>query len=68
MTDAERYEVEELRHDARLDAEDYESRCPACGDVIDYCQGHGEIGDPQGFAILQAHDDGDHSGCRDEEE
>jgi len=39
------------------------SRCPACGDVIDYCQGHGEMGDPAGFAILQAHDDDDHSGC-----
>jgi hypothetical protein len=39
------------------------SRCPACGDVIDYCQGHGEIGDPAGRAILDAHDDGDHSGC-----
>ena len=37
--------------------------CPACGDPIDYCQGHGEIGDPAGFAILMAHDDGDHSGC-----
>ena len=43
--------------------EDYVSRCPACGDVIDYCQGHGEIGDPAGFAILAAHDDDDHSGC-----
>ena len=41
----------------------YVSRCPACGDPIDYCQGHGEIGDPVGFAILQAHDDGDHTGC-----
>lgn len=41
----------------------YEPGCPACGDPIDYCQGHGEIGDPAGFAILAAHDDGDHSGC-----
>lgn len=39
------------------------ARCPACGDVIDYCQGHGEIGDPAGRAILDAHDDGDHTGC-----
>lgn len=39
------------------------SRCIACGDPIDYCQGHGMIGDPTGYAILQAHDDGDHSGC-----
>ena len=40
-----------------------EALCPACGSVIDYCQGHGEIGDPAGFAILQAHDNNDHSGC-----
>lgn len=39
------------------------SRCPACGDYIDYCQGHGEIGDPAGYAILRAHDDDDHQGC-----
>lgn len=39
------------------------ARCPACGNPIDYCQGHGEIGDPAGFAILAAHDDGDHSHC-----
>ncbi len=37
--------------------------CPACGDRIDYCQGHGEIGDPAGYAILEAHDDGDHAKC-----
>ena len=30
-----------------------ESVCPACGDFIDYCQGHGEIGDPEGYAILK---------------
>ena len=46
--------------------EEYISRCPACGDYIDYCQGHGEIGDPVGFAILTAHDDGDHGGCHPE--
>jgi hypothetical protein len=39
------------------------ARCPACGDVIDYCQGHGEIGDPMGHATLAAHDDGQHDGC-----
>jgi hypothetical protein len=43
--------------------EEYVERCPACGEPIDYCQGHGEIGDPGGCAILAAHDDGDHSGC-----
>jgi hypothetical protein len=37
--------------------------CPACGDPIDYCPGHGETGDPAGFAILQAHDIGDHAEC-----
>jgi len=40
-----------------------EALCPACGNATDYCQGHGEIGDPAGFAILQAHDNDDHSGC-----
>lgn len=37
--------------------------CPACGDPIDYCQGHGEIGDPIGAMILKQHDDGFHDGC-----
>lgn len=39
------------------------SRCPVCGGPCDYCQGHGEIGDPAGFQIMQDHDDGDHSLC-----
>jgi hypothetical protein len=43
--------------------EEYVSRCPACGDPIDYCQGHGEIGDPWGFRILTQHDNGDHTDC-----
>lgn len=43
-----------------------EARCPACGSPIDFCQGHGEIGDPAGFALLAAHDDGDHTGCHPE--
>lgn len=33
-----------------------ESTCPACLEPISYCQGHGPIGDPAGYAILQAHD------------
>ena len=37
--------------------------CPACGDPIDYCQGHGSSGDPVGFAILMKHDDGKHEEC-----
>lgn len=39
------------------------SRCPACGDPSDYCQGHGEIGDPESHAILDMHDAGNHAGC-----
>jgi hypothetical protein len=46
------------------------SRCPACGDVIDCCQGHGDIGDPYGAETLRLHDLGVHNvchpdGCRD---
>lgn len=43
--------------------EEYVSHCPVCGDVIDYCRGHGEIGDPAGFAIMQRHDADDHRDC-----
>ena len=42
---------------------EYVSRCPACGDIIDYCQGHGPIGDPDGCAVLEAHDRDDHEFC-----
>ncbi|QGH79325.1 hypothetical protein KNU78_gp82 [Gordonia phage Sukkupi] len=38
-------------------------RCVVCGDVVDYCQGHGSIGDPDGAAVLRAHDDEDHTRC-----
>ncbi|HEY6057206.1 MAG TPA: hypothetical protein VIV06_04200 [Candidatus Limnocylindrales bacterium] len=48
--------------EAEAEAE-YVSRCPACGDPIDYCQGHGEIGDPTGAAILADHDAGQHWRC-----
>ena len=44
-------------------APEVEPACPACGDPIDYCTGQGEIGDPAGFAILVAHDAGDHADC-----
>jgi len=40
-----------------------DSRCPACGDPIDYCRGHGEIGDPLGADILKLHDLGLHQDC-----
>lgn len=39
--------------------------CPACGNPASFCPGHGDIGDPDGRAILDAHDDGDHSRCYD---
>jgi hypothetical protein len=54
------YDVEqrEMRDD-----EEYIARCPACGDPIDYCQGHGQIGDPVGYRILACHDRDDHGGC-----
>lgn len=45
------------------DFDEYYPECPACGEDIQYCQGHGEIGDPEGAAILAMHDDGDHSRC-----
>ena len=37
--------------------------CPACGNPIDYCTGHGVSGDPAGWSTLNAHDNGDHSLC-----
>lgn len=40
-----------------------ESKCPACGEFISYCQGHGEIGDPYGHQILEQHDEDNHSMC-----
>lgn len=45
------------------DTVEYTSLCVACGTVIDYCQGHGTIGDPEGRAILDAHDNDDHTTC-----
>jgi hypothetical protein len=62
---------DETDDDAVTDDEtddEYESvsLCPACGEPSDYCQGHGELGDPSGFAILAAHDNGDHSQCVEE--
>lgn len=41
----------------------YIGRCPACGEPSDFCQGHGETGDPVGHQVLEQHDDGDHSSC-----
>jgi hypothetical protein len=60
-------DADQGRHDDRTQDDDqddeYESVCPACGSPISYCQGHGEYGDPIGFAILKAHDNGDHTVC-----
>jgi hypothetical protein len=39
------------------------SCCPACGEPIDYCQGHGELGDPDGYWIIEQHDKGEHQYC-----
>lgn len=43
--------------------DEYVAICPACGSPIDYCQGHGPIGDVVGASILERHDNGDHSSC-----
>lgn len=37
--------------------------CPVCGDTMDHCSGHGEIGDPVGHAVLNEHDNGIHGWC-----
>lgn len=44
-------------------ATDFAGFCPACGNSPDYCQGHGEMGDPNGYAIIEMHDTGNHSQC-----
>lgn len=45
------------------EAADDVERCPVCGDPADYCQGHGETGDPRGWRKMIAHDHGDHTEC-----
>lgn len=45
------------------EAADDVERCPVCGDPADYCQGHGETGDPRGWRKVIAHDHGDHTEC-----
>lgn len=45
------------------EADDDGERCPVCGDPADYCQGHGETGDPRGWRKMIAHDHGDHTEC-----
>lgn len=48
------------RHGKIAEADDV-ARCPACGDPIDYCRGHGA--GSMGQFILDLHDDDDHSEC-----
>lgn len=44
--------------------EERPSRCPACGDIMDYCQGHGKSGDFRGWRILVDHWENDeHIDC-----
>lgn len=54
-------EHEEPSHGETDDEEP--ASCPACGEYIDFCMGHGPIGDPVGFDILDRHDNDDHSRC-----
>lgn len=67
-------EMLEMQYEERVaptldDGPDYhaddpgDAHCIVCGDLVDYCSGHGETGDPAGFAILQQHDMDDHSHC-----
>lgn len=37
--------------------------CVACGNPIDYCPGHGLIGDPIMALVLERHSNGDHCAC-----
>lgn len=37
--------------------------CPACGQPIDHCHGHGMIGDPAGYHALTMHNEGHHILC-----
>lgn len=37
--------------------------CPSCGEREEWCQGHGQIGDPVGYRIALAHDRGWHGRC-----
>jgi hypothetical protein len=45
---------------------EYAEACPACGEPVDYCQGHGPMGDPVGYAIIELHNDDEHSLCHPE--
>ena len=62
----ERLEGEQIKAE-QFDGADLEgwdeSRCVACGELIDYCMGHGTMGDPEGAAVLAWHDLEVHTLC-----
>lgn len=43
--------------------DEYVPACPVCGNAEDYCQGHGEIGDPTGHRVMLQHDSDYHRDC-----
>lgn len=45
-----------------IPTEDINIGCPACGHSLPNCEGH-SLRDREANAILDAHDDGDHTGC-----
>lgn len=47
---------------ASIDHDD-DPHCPACGEPIQFCPGHGEYADPMGARTLADHDSGDHTSC-----
>lgn len=48
--------LDEYAHIIRR-AVDQPDVCPVCGDLPDHCQGHGESGDPDGYAVLASLND-----------
>lgn len=50
--------------EAIVEQEEHVERCPACGETMWYCPGHGPIGDANGYGILRMHGRGDHTACR----
>ena len=60
---AERRAIVDTKYQYEYEDEYLESGCPACGDPISYCQGHGEYGDPMGFRLLMLHDNDIHTLC-----
>lgn len=61
--DALEKEIAYLEEEEDWDAEAPEELCVVCANTSSYCQGHGEIGDPEGFETLRLHDSGEHADC-----